>query len=542
MRKRLIILILMLVSGISSIASASLNDAERGVVEYWKFDNNYNNSANYSNYLINSSSDFGEFVPFIVNDGYNVPYAGINPSNMSLKSVNIEKDKNIKTMDIWFKRNASMPSPNNVFVAGYSHTTIDYRWVFFSSGNQIYCQHKQEGSECSSAVSTNQHLFIPQHLICSINGSHIKLYVNGSLIDEDTCSHQMLFNTTYYNDFYVMDTIGSTADLFGTVDNIFISTYYYDSETALQSYNSGDGTEFNLPYLNFTLQNLILPNGSVHSLNNQIYEYKKGDYNITYVYENDNPVNYFNVSIFDNESVLKSQEDNQLFNIFFNSDLLLNRNPLKIVVNISSIDNESQTVTQYWNITDSIMPYCNLSNYTTEIEEFYNFTIKCYDESFNSINISCENRYNYSDYGMDVINYEVNGTVYIDANITCNIDYSDKFSNYNNESFYIFYAPVPPPPPKNYTVLGIGTGSNISAFNLSELFFIFLIVIILCFMLIVSLWMRVAGAVIICSVLFLFFGLFIQWSGLPRWVSITGYGLICWAIMIMVVGIFMGRK
>lgn len=93
--------------------------------------------------------------------------------------------------------------------------------------------------------------------------------------------------------------------------------------------------------------------------------------------------------------------------------------------------------------------------------------------------------------------------------------------------------PVPPPPDTG--VFGAGMGTTAGEFNLMEVIMIGIVMILLMFMMVVGLWKRIAGVVLITSVIFAFVGIFIQWLALPMFINIIGVGMIFWSAMMIAV-------
>jgi hypothetical protein len=121
-----------------------------------------------------------------------------------------------------------------------------------------------------------------------------------------------------------------------------------------------------------------------------------------------------------------------------------------------------------------------------------------------------------------------------------------------NETQYIEMIPYIPLIPENETnqtgggiyiiSFGEGYGTKASQFNLMEILVLVLIVFILMFMMVVGLWKKIPGVVMLTAIIFLFLGLFIQWLEFPRWISIIGVGVIFWSAMMIAVSIGLSRR
>lgn len=305
-----------------------------------------------------------------------------------------------------------------------------------------------------------------------------------------------------------------------------------------------------IPPLNISLFNITNPKSTIFPLTNQVYEYFNGLWKINYNISLDN-LTMVNVTIDDSIGNIYLNTSINYFDIYLDSFLFDNQNPINITFYV--IDNASQraNISIIFNITDSVNPSCVIPTDAIIIENVstvYNLTLGCEDESFDLINITCED-YSHYNISLDSLNFTLNDSFIVSVNNSCFINFSDKFDNKGTGTFNITFFPEPtplviPPPKENITIIGFGEGSGtgIANYNLIEIIFIGFMIAILLFMMSLGFIHKIAGVIIISSLLLMFLGVFIQYAGFDQFINIIGIGIIFMSVMTFVSGIFIGRS
>jgi hypothetical protein len=83
---------------------------------------------------------------------------------------------------------------------------------------------------------------------------------------------------------------------------------------------------------------------------------------------------------------------------------------------------------------------------------------------------------------------------------------------------------------------------DISTYSLVEIIFLGILIGIICFMVAISLYMRVPALIMIVGLIFMALGIFVQMQEFPFWLNISGIGMIPFGLIMMIVAISYTRK
>lgn len=92
------------------------------------------------------------------------------------------------------------------------------------------------------------------------------------------------------------------------------------------------------------------------------------------------------------------------------------------------------------------------------------------------------------------------------------------------------------------TVLGTQDLYTISELTLSQTLFLIVLIFLLCFMLVISIYLRVGALTLILAVIFMFLGLFIISTEYPIWVKLIGYGSVFFGLIMIAVSYSFTRR
>jgi hypothetical protein len=132
-----------------------------------------------------------------------------------------------------------------------------------------------------------------------------------------------------------------------------------------------------------------------------------------------NSSGYIMHSIAGNTSMISLQTPDGLFADF-------DGNPFSINVTVNDSFGAVTNASLYFNVNDTTNPACDFANDSVLWNEVYYFDNTCTDESFFSLNVTCDNNFNFSVTGLNVTSYNFeNQTQMEQDNVTCTARWCD---------------------------------------------------------------------------------------------------------------------
>ena len=241
---------LMLV-GLATICSASITVDEA----YWQGDHNLSDIVH--GYLLEVNSVMDSYQTMLIGNG-------ISLNEGQVIKTGLVNGSNVKTIDIIFR--ADVAQHNDPILSFHTVDKLDY--VIFRQEN---AQVRIKNTICGGELISPGNFIWPGslvHIVFTQNTTGCYLYVNGTMVASDTLVEYMddfvNFTLNYEIDFGVSD-----GDI--TIDNIVLTSDWYDSFDVAESWNGGLGKNFSDgwsgdgPVLIFNKTiNLTSPNASQH--------------------------------------------------------------------------------------------------------------------------------------------------------------------------------------------------------------------------------------------------------------------------------------